>query len=646
MKFFDNEKNILAIIKYGAILPVVIFSFIITNVFINQKKQDLEDEINTLKTNYLNENKKIIKQEVEKVIVLINDEIKKSEETLKELLKNKVYEAHKVATILYEEESKDVESNGHFHSKEHVFNTIKRALTGISYNDDRGYYFIDDINGVKLLQPFNKEFEGKNMLEFEDANGYKFIKKISETIKNKTETYDTYYWYKPDNLTTSYKKMSFYKYFAPFNVAIGTGVYLVDFENSLKEKVLEWIRKIRHGENGYIFIFDSNGICLSHIQKEYIGRNELKTKNEVGSYPAKDILNLANQNKEGYLSYSAPFYHNFESAEKISYIKLFEKWNWTIGTGFYLAKLNNEIKIKEEALIKNSELVINKILAISAFITLFIIVLSFYISSILATKFKKYEKNIEEEINKTIEKEKLLVQQSKMAIMGEMIGNIAHQWKQPLSLISMSNTLLKLNKESEGFSTKEEINGAFENIDESVHYLSSTIDDFRNFFNPNKEKTYFSLETIFDKTFKLINSEFKNCNIEIIKNINDVKISGYQNELLQVLINIIKNAKDEFIRKENNLQKQLLFIDVYEKENQAIIKIKDNIGGIPNEIIDKIFEPYFTTKKENGGTGIGLYMSRQIVESLEGNIEVSNVEYDYDNEHYKGAEFIITFATK
>jgi len=227
-----------------------------------------------------------------------------------------------------------------------------------------------------------------------------------------------------------------------------------------------------------------------------------------------------------------------------------------------------------------------------------------------------------------------------MAVMGEMIGNIAHQWKQPLSLISMSNTLVKLNKEQEGLNTQEEINEAIENIDNSVIHLSTTIDDFRNFFDPHKKKTLFSTETIFEKTFKLINSEFKTSNIEIIKNIDSINISGYQNELLQVLINIIKNAKDEFLKKDTN-NKQYLFIDTYKENNNVYIKIRDNVGGIPEDIINEIFTPYFTTKKDSDGTGIGLYMSRQIIENMDGKLEVANVDFEYKNQQFKGAEFQI-----
>ena len=246
------------------------------------------------------------------------------------------------------------------------------------------------------------------------------------------------------------------------------------------------------------------------------------------------------------------------------------------------------------------------------------------------------------DITKIKEKDRLLAQQSKMALMGEMIGNIAHQWKQPLSLISMSNTLLKMSREQEGLFSDEQKDEALDNIDNSVTHLNETIDDFRNFFKPDKEKKYFDIKKIYEKMYRLIKSQFENNNIKLIPNIDNIELYGYPNEILQVLINIIKNAKDELCKDDSKMEK-LIFIDSYKKDNLYIIKIKDNAGGIPKEIIGNIFDPYFTTKEEENGTGIGLYMSKQIIDGMDGRIKAHNVSFEYDNKRYTGAEFIIEF---
>ena len=136
-------------------------------------------------------------------------------------------------------------------------------------------------------------------------------------------------------------------------------------------------------------------------------------------------------------------------------------------------------------------------------------------------------------------------------------------------------------------------------------------------------------------------SQFKNNNIELIKNINNVELYGYYNELLQVLINILKNAKDELIKLDTN-KRRIIFIDTYTDKSNLIIKIRDNANGIPSDIIEKIFDPYFTTKENDEGTGIGLYMCKQIIDGMTGKIQVINVEYEYEAQRYYGAEFIIS----
>lgn len=216
----------------------------------------------------------------------------------------------------------------------------------------------------------------------------------------------------------------------------------------------------------------------------------------------------------------------------------------------------------------------------------------------------EYEKDLHE-------KDLLLIQQSKMAMMGEMIDNIAHQWKQPLSIISVSNGLIKFNQENSSFSTKEELYDVINNIDTQVKHLSSTIDDFRNFFQPDKIKKEFPLESCINRLFILIKSKLDNNDIEVITNIYNSNIFSIENEFVQVLMNIITNSLDEL--QESKEDKKYIFIDSYEEDNNIVISIKDNAGGIPENIIDKIFESRFTTKEEGKGTGIGLYMSRNIM---------------------------------
>ena len=238
------------------------------------------------------------------------------------------------------------------------------------------------------------------------------------------------------------------------------------------------------------------------------------------------------------------------------------------------------------------------------------------------------------------EKEKILYQQSKMAAMGEMIGNIAHQWRQPLNVISVSASGIKLWIEDDLYS-QEDAKDFIDAILNSSNYLSNTIDDFRNFYKDDLERKDFNVKKSIDKTISLLKTVFIKEQIKIIYlSENRLFINGVENQFLQVMMNILNNAKDVLV--ENNIEDKSIFIDIYEKENHTYIEITDNGGGVGDNIIEHIFEPYFTTKHKSLGTGIGLYMSEEIVtKQLDGKIYVYNRAIKYENKDYYGACFRI-----
>jgi len=251
------------------------------------------------------------------------------------------------------------------------------------------------------------------------------------------------------------------------------------------------------------------------------------------------------------------------------------------------------------------------------------------------------KQTVESEVSKNYEKNKMLFQQSKMAAMGEMIGNIAHQWRQPLSVITTVASGIKMKKEM-GILNDSDYSESMNNIINSAQYLSTTIDDFRNFFSPTKNKSQFKSKVFIKKVFNLVSTEFRNKNIEIISDIEDLDIYTYENELLQVLINILNNSRDELIVNEKKY-KRFIFVKMYKKDDTLFIEFKDNAGGIDEDIIDRIFEPYFTTKHQSQGTGIGLFMSEEIIcKHMDGNIEVVNEKFVFENKEYYGAKFILS----
>jgi PAS domain S-box-containing protein len=246
------------------------------------------------------------------------------------------------------------------------------------------------------------------------------------------------------------------------------------------------------------------------------------------------------------------------------------------------------------------------------------------------TRRQKAERALSEETAEKLravealrEKEQLLIQQSRQAAMGEMIGNIAHQWRQPLNALGLTVQQLPLFYDIGEFS-KELLDNSVSQSMELIQHMSKTIDDFRNYFRPDKEKVNFNLSESIADTLSLVNASFKkeNIDIEVIAK-NDSVIFGYRNEFAQVLLNILNNARDALT--ESKIADPRVTITIGSESERAVVAIADNAGGIAEDIMNKIFDPYFTTKGPQAGTGVGLFMSKTIIEkNMGGKLTVRN----------------------
>jgi len=232
----------------------------------------------------------------------------------------------------------------------------------------------------------------------------------------------------------------------------------------------------------------------------------------------------------------------------------------------------------------------------------------------------------------------LLIEQSKHVGMGEMISMIAHQWRQPLQAVSILVQKIPLIKMVNGKISDELIDNIVNDVNVQLQYMSKTIDDFRDFFKPNKKKELVAVPVIIDKSVAFLSYLLKTHSIQLKFNNNtQIKILVYLNEIVQAVINIIKNSSD--ILNEKSIENKIINITTEEKKNYIYIIIEDNAGGIPEDVIGKIFEPYFSTKCNKNGTGLGLYMCKTIIEHhCKGSISVENTNI--------GAKFTIKLPLK
>ncbi len=416
-------------------------------------------------------------------------------------------------------------------------------------------------------------------------------------------------------------------------------------EKKLKKIITNYIDTIRYGDNGYIWIHNTNYYLISHpFRKKSVGKYDINLKDESGKFITKAFINIAVKNSNGgFLDYYWRKPNAKIATKKLGFVKLYPPWKWVIGSGLYTDDILNSIK-KEKALLQGR---INKqiqTIVLIALTFMFLVgILSFLISKNIINALNSYKQKvvyneatlklkIQNAIQESQKKDRTLFYQSRLAQMGEMLNMIAHQWKQPLSEISgifmELETAYKFKKLNDKYILECAKDG-----DKITDFMSRTIEDFRNFFKPDKIKERFYINSAVDEALILIGATIMSANIIVTRDeMKNIAIYGYPNEFAQVILNICLNARDALIFRK--IKKPKINLKIYKKETKSFLEIFDNAGGIKEEIMGKIFDPYFSTKEKVDGTGLGLYMSKMIIErSMHGKLSIKNFK--------EGACFII-----
>ena len=422
-------------------------------------------------------------------------------------------------------------------------------------------------------------------------------------------------------------------------------------EEEIKDMIIDRFSIVDKDKDQYLFILDLHNIeggkdfatmILNPNRPDLIGKKlDDSYKDAKGKEFRKEVLKGLRENGEAYVKYWYKKPNFNEPKPKMSYFYWQKDWNWIIASGFYFDDLEKQIKDKQNSIKIYMHKIINKNIQISVILTVIILLISAFIALKIDNTIKNYIKKLstalndikllnmllEEKVDKKVkelrEKDNILIQQSKLASMGEMIGNIAHQWRQPLNVLSIKNmTLYTYYKQ--GLVDDKFIDEYINSSNNTLKYMSDTIDNFRDFFKPDKKKENFNLCDTIEKSVDILNESFKYHNIRFtISGSSNIIFYGYKNDFAQVILNIITNAKDAI--KTNKLKNGIILINTKQTQDIITIEIKDNAGGIPKDIINKVFEPYFTTKHKAQGTGIGLYMSKMIIEkNMGGELSVKN----------------------
>jgi signal transduction histidine kinase len=435
-------------------------------------------------------------------------------------------------------------------------------------------------------------------------------------------------------------------------------VKLENIKDLYKINVYETLNQYKNGEINLQQAKEVVSLAKELISKEW--KSYLSGKMKVSGFESlvmQNILNLRkriNKQIDGFLNFSKVNYGDLKNNINTINIYLSDIINANIKKAI---EQKNETDRRFSFVIKAS---IASIVIVFVFsITLMILIIENFKKIHIDLEKKVREKTRElEEINRNLEirikkaveenrrKDKIMFQQSKLAAMGEMLQNIAHQWRQPLGSISLILQSIKLKNEMDKL-TSEYVERKTEEALVLAENMSKTIDDFKNFFRPDKTKKTLSIEECVYHSKKLVSHMLEKYNISMdIRIKKDIKIIGYKNELSHVCLNILNNAIDSL--KQSTVEPKKILVIVKKEKNSIIVSVIDNGGGIKKEHLEKIFEPYFTTKLKDKGSGIGLYMSKQIIEEhMKGKIRALNIRHKMGTEiMYNCAMFEITIPLK
>jgi len=671
-----DEIKILRTVKLAPLFILIISLIIIVFIFRNNISQ-FNSEVERLRADSILEETMLIKNEVLKVHSLIKNEKAQSIKKIKSNLQERIREAHAIANSIYR--------NNQDKSEDEIKLLISDALRDIRFNKGRGYFFIYQSNGLSVMHPILTHLQNTNLWDFTDVKGSYVIRELSNIATSKGEGFLRWWWKKPSDTKTEYEKIGYAKYFAPFDWFIGTGDYVLDYEEELKKEILERISRIRFGKDGYIFIVDEVGIFLSHIETEHIGKNRLDLVDSNGFKITQEIIEAAKRG-EDYLNYIGTIKPSTGlPAKKTSFIKGYKDWHWAIGSGAYLDDIENVIQSKKVALNKLNQQKLMQTLAIGTTICLLLFILSLAFANDIKKRFQRYKFNVTEKTqqlnelnlhledkvtgrtqaleasNKELElalislknTQTKLIASEKMASMVSLVTGVAHELNTPLGIMvtSISQIESELDKVFEKIKsqqlTRSELKRSEEACRLGVELLNSSLEKSITLIKSFKSLSTYSkpnqpLEFSLNKLMQSLSDSYQAILREHNTQLNlvfeqEVMITTYKDIVIDVLSQLIENSLTHAFSETDS---PLITIDIKVINEQVAIHYFDNGSGLSREGVDKVFELFYTTKRNTNCTGLGMpIVYNQVTQKLLGSIE-------YVQQDKQGTNFTITLPIK
>ncbi len=476
---------------------------------------------------------------------------------------------------------------------------IADALSRMVWEGRRNYIWVTDMKGRNLLSA-DPSLQGKNLYDYRDADGRYIIREEIETVRKNGSGF-----LRSRFTSKSGEVLLYVRRFPHFDWYLGSGIDYATARAGLQRKIVRMVGNILWEPYSFVMLYDGKGRLLARSHSVGASAGDLNVS----------ALPVNGWERRGDL------YVKREAAGR---------YGWQIVSGFDSKNFMRMYEMRSAELARLLEAEKRTVLEAAVVIALIVALFSLLLSRRINRIFGRYreqvrvrenalrefnatlEARVEEEVEKQRRSEKMLIQQSKMAAMGDMISMIAHQWRQPLN--SLSYMLMNI----EGAYEHRELSEAYlrsklAEAEKTLGFMSHTINDFRDFFRPDKAREEVDVSACVRQTLGLIEKSFAAHGIGIETALEcQTALPLYRNELIQVLINLLQNAKDALISR--RIGQPRVEIACYETGQFVVVRICDNAGGVDGEVAERIFEPYFSTKEKLQGTGLGLYMSRTIVE--------------------------------
>jgi len=607
-----NEKKLVSyLIVLMPLTLVLIASFFIstfylekvTNYFNSAKERAIKEHIDS----------KQAKSEVwiQQINLLFDYKYNRIEENIALELNSSVDGAYSSAHFIYDK-YKNKKS-----SKE-IQERILDALSQLHIKKSSIELFITNFDGNAILNSKTQKPQ-KDLSAYKDADGRSIILEEIQLVRK----------YGEGSISSSYLESDAMerirvKNLGIFDWFVGSSLNVNKEYEKLKLTLFDMIKGIPLERTDFIALYDG--------EKElYFSPNMIDI---LGDKPSIVIPKKLSKESKWYKDKQHEYYYYSQYNKALS---------WHLVYGFEISSMSQQELQKQRDLEEMLDSELSLIVKVSIVIVLLVVILSLLLSRRVNAIFQEYQHEVEtrtselENLNASLkhlvfdevqahrQKDKMLIQQSKMAEMGDMLSMIAHQWRQPLN--QMSYVLMNIDSAYEFKELdKKYLDTKIKEGNSVLEFMSETIDNFRNYFRPNREKEFVLVSDVIQTTLGLMKSSLDVDGIEVEMQLEGSDLTHiYRNEFMQVILNLVKNAKD--ILNSKKIQNPKIVINTICRSHSLVVSVCDNAGGVDEKIMDRIFEPYFSTKDKKSGTGLGLYMSKMIIEEyMDGSLSITNTK--------------------